>query len=81
MKSTYKPTGTCSTLITTDVEDGIIKKVKFNGGCPGSLLAISKLVKGMEVKKAISLLEGTRCGSKTTSCADQLTIALKQAQM
>ena len=77
MKTTYKPRGTCSTLIETEVEDGVIKSVKFTNGCPGNLLAISELVKGMSVKEAIGRLEGIRCGNKKTSCADQLAQALK----
>jgi len=79
MKSTYKPRGTCSNLIETEVEEGVIKSVKFTNGCPGNLLAISELVKGMSAKEAIERLEGIRCGDKKTSCADQLAQALKAA--
>jgi uncharacterized protein (TIGR03905 family) len=79
MKSTYKPRGTCSNLIETEVEEGVIKSVKFTNGCPGNLLAISELVKGMSAKEAIERLEGIRCGNKMTSCADQLAKALKAA--
>ena len=74
----YKPKGTCSTSISISVEDDKITSVKFTDGCPGNLLAISKLVKGMDVKKAIEQLEGIRCGNKQTSCADQLAQALKK---
>jgi len=78
MKTTYKPKGTCSTGIETDVEDGVIKSVTFTGGCPGNLLAISELVKGMQVTEAINRLGGIKCGNKKTSCADQLAHALKK---
>ena len=77
MKSTYIPTGTCSTKIEVDIEDGILHDVKFSGGCPGNLQAISKLVKGMEVSDAIERLDDIKCGNKLTSCADQLAKALK----
>jgi len=77
MKTTYKTKGTCSTEIEVDVENGIIKNVQFTGGCPGNLLAMSELVKNMPVSEAIERLEGIRCGNKNTSCADQLTKALK----
>jgi len=77
MKSTYIPTGTCSTKIEVDIEDGILHDVKFSGGCPGNLQAISRLVKGMEVNDAIERLDDIRCGNKLTSCADQLEKALK----
>ena len=36
MKYTYKTKGVCSRSIEIDVEDGIIKKVKFDGGCNGN---------------------------------------------
>ena len=77
MKTTYKPKGTCSNLIEIDTQDGIIGDVKFTNGCPGNLLAISKLVKGMKVSEAIERLDGIKCGNKKTSCADQLAQALK----
>ena len=74
----YKPKGTCSQLIEIKVEDGMIHEVKYTGGCPGNLLAIGELVKGMKVTEAIERLEGIKCGNKQTSCADQLAKALKQ---
>jgi len=80
MKITYKPQGTCSSLIEIDVEDGIINEVIYTGGCPGNLLAIGELVRGMKVSEAIEKLEGIRCGHKKTSCADQLAQALKTTQ-
>jgi len=77
MKIEYKPKGTCSNKIDIDVNEGIIEEVAFTGGCPGNLLAISKLIKGMQVDEAIEKLDGIRCGRKQTSCADQLAQALK----
>ena len=78
MKTSYKTKGTCSQMIDIDVEDGIINEVKFHGGCPGNLLAIGELVKGMNVSDVINRFDGIRCGNKKTSCADQLAQALKQ---
>jgi len=74
---TYRPKGTCSQLINIGVEDGVIKSTEFIGGCPGNLLAISILIKGMKVDEAIKKLDGIKCGNKSTSCADQLAQALK----
>jgi hypothetical protein len=34
----------------------------------------------MEVDEAIRRMEGIRCGFKSTSCPDQLSIALRQYQ-
>jgi len=76
-KITYKPVGTCSQLIEIEVENDMINKVKYTGGCPGNLLAIGVLVKGMKITEAIEKLEGIKCGNKKTSCADQLAQALK----
>lgn len=63
-----------------EVEDGTVKSLQVQGGCHGNLQGISKLVAGMKVDDVIARLEGTRCGSKPTSCPDQLAAALKQAQ-
>ena len=79
MKIKYKPKGTCSKNIEIEVEDDVIKSVVFSGGCPGNLLAMSELVKGMKTGEAIEKLEGVRCGRKKTSCPDQLAQALKTA--
>lgn len=73
----YKTHGVCSTEIELDIENDIIKSVKFTGGCSGNLSGISKLVEGMKVDDVIARLEGTTCGFKTTSCPDQLAKALK----
>jgi len=77
MTTVYKTKGTCSNKILIDVKDGIINEVKFAGGCPGNLIAIGELVKGMQVDEAISRLDGIMCGKRGTSCADQLAQALK----
>ena len=74
----YKTTGTCSSAIDFEVEDGIVKEVKFIGGCNGNTQGISALVKGMPVDEVISRLEGIKCGFKPTSCPDQLSKALKE---
>ncbi|HIV11163.1 MAG TPA: TIGR03905 family TSCPD domain-containing protein [Candidatus Faeciplasma avium] len=79
MKYTYTTKGTCSRLINLDVENGVINDVSFVGGCHGNLQGISALVKGMKVEEAISRLEGINCGSKGTSCPDQLAKALKSS--
>ena len=42
MKYTYNTHGTCSRVITFDINDNIITNVEFIGGCPGNLKAISK---------------------------------------
>lgn len=77
MEYRYCPQGTCCKMMEINIEDGILHDVKFNGGCPGNLQGISALVKGMKVQEVIARLEGIRCGTKDTSCPDQLAQALK----
>lgn len=77
MRIDYQTEGTCSTHIEVEVEDGIVKDVRYTGGCNGNLQGISALVKGMPVSEVIARLEGIRCGSKPTSCPDQLCKALR----
>ncbi len=79
MTYTYKTKGTCSSQISFELEEGIVKNVSFTGGCNGNLKAIARLVEGMEATKIISLLSGNTCGFKSTSCADQLATAVKEA--
>ena len=75
----YQTHGTCSQLIdvTADERD-IIQQVFFLGGCNGNLQGISQLVKGQKIDDIIQRLRGIRCGSKGTSCPDQLSMALEQ---
>lgn len=75
----YRPKGVCSQLIDFDIIDNKVTNVKFVGGCNGNLQGISRLIEGMDVKEAISRIEGITCGFKSTSCPDQLAKALKEA--
>ena len=80
MKKTieYKTHGTCSRMVTVEVEDGIISSCRFSGGCAGNTQGVASLVTGMKVEEAIGKLKGIRCGFKTTSCPDQLALALEE---
>lgn len=80
MKVCYKTQGTCSSLIEVEVENGIVTDIHFTGGCNGNLQGISSLVKGMAVDEVIARLEGICCGSRPTSCPDQLCKALRSLQ-
>lgn len=79
MEHTFKTKGVCASSISFELEDGIVRNVRFIGGCNGNLNAISKLIEGMKAEKVIDLLSGNTCGFKKTSCADQLTVALSLA--
>ena len=75
----YKTQGTCSQFIEVELsDDGTLSDVTFVGGCNGNLQGISKLVTGQRIDDVISRLNGIRCGSKGTSCPDQLCRALEQ---
>ena len=82
MKKTlhFVPSSVCSSAIDLTVEDGIIREIHFTGGCSGNSQGISLLARGMKVEEVIDRLEGIRCGSKQTSCPDQLTKALRNLQ-
>ena len=80
MKYTYRTVGTCSTLITVELDDeGVVKSVEFKDGCRGNTSGISALVKGMKADDVIARCKGITCGTKPTSCPDQLAQALSQA--
>ena len=72
----FKPQGVCCQLMQISVNDGIVEDAQFMGGCHGNLQGIGKLVKGMPVDEVISRLQGIKCGSKPTSCPDQLCRAI-----
>ncbi|WP_426349513.1 TIGR03905 family TSCPD domain-containing protein [Alloiococcus sp. CFN-8] len=73
----YYTNGVCSKEIYIELERDTIKEVEFKAGCPGNLIGISQLVKGMKVQEAIKRLKGIKCGTKNTSCPDQLALALE----
>lgn len=79
MTYTYKPKGVCSRQMQVEIEDGVIQGVTIVGGCSGNLQGISHLVKGMRAEEAIARMKGIKCGFKSTSCPDQLAIALSEA--
>ena len=74
----YKTSGTCAREIKFEIEDDKITEIQFISGCPGNLIGIQSLVKGKHIDHVIEKLKGVPCGSKTTSCPDQLALALKE---
>jgi uncharacterized protein (TIGR03905 family) len=76
----YTTKGTCSSEILFQLDDDhTIHNVHFIGGCKGNLSGIGKLVEGMRAEDVVSRVKGTTCGSKPTSCPDQLARALEAA--
>ena len=78
-KFTYITTGTCSKAINFELDENCrVHNVQFVGGCPGNTTGISRLVENQKSEDVIRLLKGIRCGNKTTSCPDQLALALEE---
>jgi len=76
MTISYKTKGTCTRMIEIEVENEVIKKVTFFGGCSGNTQGISRLVAGMRADDVIAKMQGIDCNGRGTSCPDQLTLAL-----
>ncbi len=74
----YVTKGVCSREISFDVQDNKVHNVRYLGGCNGNTQGVAALVEGMDIDEAIKRLKGIRCGSKPTSCPDQLATALEQ---
>jgi len=79
MKTIFIPKGVCSSQIDLTIENDVVRDVKFTSGCNGNLSAIGALVKGMKTNEAVARLKGIPCGSRPTSCPDQLARAIEQA--
>lgn len=79
MKHEYFPRGICPMKLEFELDGDRVKNIVFTGGCNGNLKAISALVDGWTVDEITEKLAGNTCGFKSTSCADQLTIAINQA--
>ena len=78
MKHSYTTSGTCARQINFEIdENGKLHNVTFVGGCNGTLKAIGRLIEGQDAKAIADLLEGNQCGPRPTSCADQLSKAIK----
>lgn len=78
MKYNFTPRGVCSREMEIEMDGDIIKSVKIIGGCAGNTVGVSRLIEGMHIDEAIKRMKGIPCGSKGTSCPDQLAIALEQ---
>ena len=72
----YQPQGVCAKMMQIKVKDDIVHSAEFVGGCNGNLSGIGILVKGMNINDVTSKLQGIPCGSRPTSCPDQLSKAL-----
>jgi uncharacterized protein (TIGR03905 family) len=70
--------GVCTKEIDFVVDNGSLDYVSFAGGCEGNLKAIASMIEGMNVDFVLDRFSGITCGSKSTSCVDQLCHALRE---
>lgn len=78
MEYRYQPKGVCAKEFCFQIEDGVITNVEVQGGCPGNLLGIGKLLTGKKLDEVIAMFRGLRCAERPTSCPDQMAQALEQ---
>jgi uncharacterized protein (TIGR03905 family) len=79
MEYTYQTDNTCAHQIKFDIVGDIVKNIEFCGGCNGNLKAIPILIDGWTVDHIKEKCKGITCGSRPTSCDDQLAIAVSKA--
>ena len=79
MEYVYKTKMVCASEIRFEINDHVITNIRFAGGCPGNLKALSKILNGWTVSQIEEKLLGNTCGARPTSCADQLAKAVRQA--
>lgn len=72
----YQPQGVCSKMMQLRIKDGVVQDVEIVGGCSGNLTGIGMLVRGMNINDIIEKLQGIPCGSRSTSCPDQMAKCL-----
>ena len=78
MEYRYEPEGVCSYEMIFEIEGDIVKSQKIVGGCPGNTVGVAKLIENKKIDDIIKMLKGIDCGSRGTSCPDQIARALEE---
>ena len=73
----YKTKGVCSKMIIIDVEDGVVSKCSFVGGCAGNTQGVARLAEGMPATVLVERLKGVQCRGNN-SCPNQFALAIEQ---
>lgn len=76
----YFPAGTCAKKIMFSIEDNKLRNLHFYRGCDGNLKTLSRLLEGLDVDDVVEKLKGIQCGTRGTSCSDQLALAIIEAK-
>ena len=80
MEYIFETKNTCSRRIKFTLKGNVVTDVVFlDGGCPGNLQALPRLVDGMTVEEIEEKIGGIDCAGRGTSCADQLAKAVRKA--
>ena len=75
----YRTRGVCSSLIEIELDGNVVKSAAIRGGCDGNGQGVARLVTGMTVEEVQKKLAGVTCGFRSTSCPDQLAMAVMEA--
>lgn len=75
----YATQDTCAVNIKLELEGNVVKNVVFTGGCNGNPNTLPVLVDGWTVEQIEEKFKGVTCGKKSTSCADRLAHAVREA--
>ncbi|KEI91376.1 TIGR03905 family TSCPD domain-containing protein [Clostridium botulinum] len=73
----YKTEGVCAEEVSFDIIDGIIRNVKFVGGCKGNIHGVENLAEGMQAEEVILRLKGIDCHGGQ-SCPNELAKAVEK---
>lgn len=68
----FKTSGVCAKEIGVEVENGILKSVKFFGCCDGDSKAFEILLKNKKTDEIINDLHHIECRDRGTSCMKEL---------
>lgn len=76
----YQPKDVCARelYVTIDTDTKTVQNIEFNGGCNGNHQGLNALIVGMPIESVADKLDGIKCGARSTSCPDQLSVALRK---
>ena len=57
----YQTRGVCSRSIELEIENGVITKCTFEGGCRGNTQGLSRMVIGCRAEEVMAKLRGIEC--------------------
>ena len=79
MEYTYRTQNVCTPDIKFDLNGDVVTNIRFSGGCPGNLKALSKVLDGWTVDQIEKTMLGNTCGRRPTSCMDQFAKGVRKA--